>query len=39
MDKTENSQRIKTDEEMETRIAEVVKVNDNINKQNFRGKE
>ena len=39
MEKTSKSQRIKTYEEMETRIAEVIKVNDKINKQNFRGKE
>ena len=39
MDKTSKSQRIKTDEEMETIISEVMKVNDKINKQHFRGKE
>ena len=39
MDKTANIKRIKTYEEMETRIAEVMKVNENINKHNFKGKE
>ena len=38
MGKTENSPRIKTDEEMETRISEVIKMNDKINKHHFRGK-
>ena len=39
MEKTAKSQRIKTDEEMDIRIAEVMKVNENINKHNFKGKE
>ena len=39
MDKTAKSQRIKIYEKMETRISEVMNVNDNINKHNFRGKE
>ena len=39
MDKTAKIQRIRIDEEMETRISEVMKVNDKINKQHFRGKE
>ena len=38
MDKTAKIQRIRIDEEMETRISEVMKVNDKINKQHFRGK-
>ena len=39
MGKIAKSKRIKTDKETETRIAEVMKVNYNINKQHFRGKE
>ena len=36
---TENSQKIKIDEEIETIISEVMKVNDKINKHNFRKEE
>ena len=39
MKKTAKSQKIKTDEGMETIIDEVMKLNDKLNKQHFRGKE
>ena len=39
MEKTAKSQKIKTDEGMETIIDEVMKLNDKLNKQHFRGKE